>query len=127
MLDIARRLPADYKPPNRHIVSGPLLETLYNENWKENMSSLLKGSREFGVSVFGDGATIVKVPMINVLAASPNNSEATLDIIDCSDHCAAGEFMRQAYTYHVNFLTAFLSVIISISQGRRKTHPTLLE
>ena len=94
VLDIARRLPADYKPPGRKKVSGPLLDTLYSENWKDNVSTLLKGSRDFGVSIFGDGATIVKVPMINVLAASPNNPEAMLDIIDCTNHCAAGEFLQ---------------------------------
>ncbi len=89
VLEIARTLPANYKPPGRHKISGMLLNTLYDENWKSNMSSLLKESRDFGLAVFGDGATIVKTPLINFLVAGVNNNFAQLDIVDCTEHCAA--------------------------------------
>ena len=93
VLEIARRLPLDYIPPGRHTISGKLLDGLYSQNWKDNMSSLLNDARKYGVSVFGDGATIVKMPLINLLAASPGNPFAMLDILDCSGHCATGMFL----------------------------------
>ncbi len=44
----------------------------------------------FGVTLFGDGATIKTVPLLNVLAAGVNNPFALLDIVDCTNHLAQG-------------------------------------
>ena len=90
ILDIARTLPPNYKPPNRNQISGTFLDHLYDTNWKDAMATLLKESRDFGVTVFGDGATIVRNPLVNILAAGVNNPVAMLDIVDCSGHCAEG-------------------------------------
>jgi hypothetical protein len=38
----------------------------------------------FGLGVFGDGATIVKTPMMNVLACSAGNPHCVLQVVDCS-------------------------------------------
>ena len=53
---------------------------------------LLSESKLFGMSIFGDGATITNVPLINILilAMSPNNLFALLDIVDCTDQMAKG-------------------------------------
>jgi hypothetical protein len=40
--------------------------------------------------VFGDGATIKTVPLVNVLAACVNNPFALLEIADCTAHLAEG-------------------------------------
>ncbi len=40
----------------------------------------------FGLTIYGDGATIKSVPLINILAARPNNPFALLDIVDCTTH-----------------------------------------
>ncbi len=40
------------------------------------------------MSVFGDGATITNVPLINILAASSNNPFGLLEIVDCTDQMA---------------------------------------
>lgn len=90
VLDIARRLPPNYKPPSAHIVGGVLLSKLYDVNWNLETASLLADAHTFGISVYGDGATIKTVPMINALGAGVNNSFAMLDVFDCTDHCAEG-------------------------------------
>ena len=54
------------------------------------MCSLLSKLEIFGVSVFGDGAMIKSILLINILAASPNNPFALLDIVDCTAHLAEG-------------------------------------
>jgi hypothetical protein len=71
-------------------MSGPLLAMLYNTNKEEILKNLLLESKIFGVTIFGDGATITNVPLINILAASPNNLFALLEIVDCTDQMAKG-------------------------------------
>ncbi len=43
-----------------------------------------------GLIIYGDGATIDKRPMINVMMASVHNLQALCDVIVCSDHMADG-------------------------------------
>jgi hypothetical protein len=54
------------------------------------MTALLSEAKIYGVTVFGDGATIKSVPLVNILAAGVNNPFALLDIVDCTKHCALG-------------------------------------
>jgi hypothetical protein len=54
------------------------------------MRSLLKVSKVFDIALFGDGATILRVPMVFFLGSSPNNPFALLDIVDCTSEMAKG-------------------------------------
>ena len=111
MLDIARRLPPTYKPPTRYHVGGKLLDKLYDVNWMQETSSLLKDSHTFGASLCGDGATQKTVPMINCLGAAVHNSFAMLDVFDCTDHCARGGKKDAAYISEL-----FLGVIAKLEE-----------
>jgi hypothetical protein len=71
-------------------MSGPLLDVLYNTNKEEMIKNLLLESKIFGVTIFGYGATITNVPLINNLAVSPNNPFALLEVVDCTDQMAKG-------------------------------------
>jgi hypothetical protein len=71
-------------------MSGPLLDGLYISKYDEMMRTLLLGSRIFGVTMYGDGATITNIPLINMLVAGPNNPSALLEIVDCSIQMAVG-------------------------------------
>ncbi len=71
-------------------MGGPLLDVLYDTNKEEMIKNLLLESKTFGVTIFGDGATVTNVPLINILAASPNNPFALLEIVDCTDQMAKG-------------------------------------
>mmetsp|Transcript_4529 Transcript_4529/g.9435 ORF Transcript_4529/g.9435 Transcript_4529/m.9435 type:complete len:217 (-) Transcript_4529:1547-2197(-) len=44
----------------------------------------------FGLTAMGDGATICKYPLTNVLFAGGYEHQALIDVIDSSDHMAAG-------------------------------------
>jgi len=90
VLDIARRLPPSYTPPGRFKMGGPLLTKLYDINWSKETHTLLKEALIYGISLFGDGATIKTVPMLNALGAGVHNSFAMLDVFDCTSHCATG-------------------------------------
>ena len=68
------------------MVSGRLLDLLYETSFKEMMTTLLLEVDVFGLTIYGDGATIKSVPLIIILAAGPNNPFALLDIVDCTTH-----------------------------------------
>jgi hypothetical protein len=71
-------------------MAGPLLDNIYQSTYDEQMRSLLKESKVFGIALFGIGATIQKVPMMIFLGSSPNNPFALLDIVDCTSEMAKG-------------------------------------
>ena len=52
----------------------------------------------FGMTIYGDGATIVKVPMINILTSFIGNPNCIVDVIDCSEHMSVGE-KRMHFTF----------------------------
>ena len=44
----------------------------------------------FAVTLFGYGATIKTVPMVNAIGAGVQNKFSMLDVFDCLDHCSNG-------------------------------------
>jgi hypothetical protein len=71
-------------------MAGPLLDNIYQSTYDEQMRSLLKESKVFGIALFDNGGTIQKVPMMIFLGSSPNNPFALLDIVDCTSEMAKG-------------------------------------
>jgi hypothetical protein len=61
---------------------------LYDTNKEEMIKNLLLESNIFGVTIFGDGATITNIPLMDILDKSPNNLFALLEIVDCIDQMA---------------------------------------
>jgi hypothetical protein len=66
-------------------MSGDLLDYLCDQ-----MTKLMMNVDVFGIGIFGDGATIVKVPMMKILASLAGNPSCVLDVVDCTDHVADG-------------------------------------
>ncbi len=71
-------------------LAGPLLDDIYQSTYDEQMSSLLKESKVFGIALFGNGTTIQKSPMMIFLGSSPNIPFALLVIVDCTSEMAKG-------------------------------------
>ena len=82
----ARATNHKYVPPTRYQVAGCFLDANFAAYQKDSLDSLLADVDTYGVSLFGDGATIVKTPMINILASSPTNPSCVLDVVDCTNH-----------------------------------------
>jgi len=114
LFEVGRNLGANYKPPDRQVVSGRMMDSLFMTARDEQLHSLRREADHFGISIFGDGATIRKIPLINILAASPNNAFALLDIVDCSSHLAAGGKKDAPYISNM-----ILPLIKMIDQGGR--------
>jgi hypothetical protein len=96
VIKVAKAL-GEYKPPQQDKIAGKYLNTFYDMNWKAQMKNLLSEGNIFGVTVFGNGATIKSVPLLNVLAAGVNNPFALLDIVDCTNHVAKGGLKDASY------------------------------
>jgi hypothetical protein len=86
----AKKLGPHYSAPNRNDISRKYLDALYIAHWKQQMNILLLEARVFGITVFGDSATIKTVPLVNVLASCINNLFALLEIANCTGHLAKG-------------------------------------
>ena len=65
------------------------------------MKIIISEGNTFGITVYGDGATIKGIPLINVLAAGVNNPFALLDIADCTDHLAKGGMKNASYIANI--------------------------
>jgi hypothetical protein len=90
LIQSARHIPQKYTPPYREKMAGTLLDDIHQSTYDKQMRSLLKESKLFGIALFGNGAIILKVPMMIFLGSSPNNPFALLDIVDCTSEMAKG-------------------------------------
>jgi hypothetical protein len=91
VLTLARQVGESYKPPGRNEVGGTLLESNYSTHKDTQMATLASDLEVYGVALYGDGATIKKMPLVNVLASGAHNTAAVLEIHDCSGHCSQGK------------------------------------
>ena len=73
--------------PSKKKIGGELLNINF-ENIKEiNKTNLLKEAVVFGVVIMGDGATIHRMPLLNILAMSGTTPPLTIGILDWEEGC----------------------------------------
>lgn len=109
VIEGAKHIPNSYKPPSRQLVAGPLLDTNHTTISDKIDEQLLQESEVFGLTIFGDGATILRTPFINILAAGVHNEAGLLDIADCTGHMAKGfkkdaEYIAKLFIPHMERL-----------------------
>ncbi len=97
VLILAKMVSTAYLPPNRKAISNELLEISYEKKMEDTQKSLLKEADVFGLSFYGDSATIGKLPLTNLMASGVEEHSAVLDIVDSSDHMAAGGIKDGTY------------------------------
>ena len=71
------------------------------------MDSLHKEARLFGLSFYGDGATVCKMSLINIMASGVHERSAVLDIVDTTQHLSEGgikdaEYIANLFVDHIN-------------------------
>lgn len=86
VLSLAKCASTKYVPPGRNRVAGDLLDLNYKIYTQGMMEKLMKEANVYGLSFFGDGATIRKSPLINILASSVHLPVGCLRIVDCTGH-----------------------------------------
>jgi hypothetical protein len=87
---LARGVGAAYRPPGRNQVATELLDLNYDSYLRRNEVLLKKEVDIFGLSYYGDGATVKKKPLINILASGAYLHTAVLEIVDCTLHMERG-------------------------------------
>jgi hypothetical protein len=93
ILKLARLVPKSYHPPPRKLLSNELLELSYQNRIERYMKDLLVDADVYGLSLFGDGATVHGMPLMNILAAGVGEPCAVLAIIDCKFLCGVLLFL----------------------------------
>ena len=90
ILKAARLVGDDFNPPSRNSVGGDLLNKNYKTYKEQNKTLLLKEARVFGIAWMGDGATIARMPLVNVLAMCAAVPPVVISINDCTGHMSKG-------------------------------------
>ncbi len=58
--------------------------------YNKNISKLLQDAEVFGLWWLGDGATIKRMPLFNILVLCGNVPSAVVSIVDCTTHMSDG-------------------------------------
>ena len=97
LISVCRLLGDKFVPPNAHKIGGALLDLNFKMTYERNKEELLKEAGTFGLAFMGDGATIHRMPLMNILCMSGTTSPMTVGIIDCTAHMAEGGKKDAAY------------------------------
>ena len=90
ILKLSKLVPGNYSPPNRRAIANELLDLNYIKRMEKYKASLNLDGDIFGLSMFGDGATVKKMPLMNILASGAHEPIAVMDIVDCTGHLEKG-------------------------------------
>ena len=106
VLTYAKQAPKNYTPPNRNLVAGTLLDLNYDIYKNQTIEMLLKDADVYGITFFGDGATVRKSPLINILASLVHERAGCLSIVDCTGHLQAdgrknAEYISSLFLPHI--------------------------
>jgi hypothetical protein len=83
ILKLARLVPSSYRPPNRRLLSNDLLRISYESRLDKYIRDLDVDAEVYGLTLFGDGATVHGMPLMNILASGVGEPSAVLAIVDC--------------------------------------------
>lgn len=86
LLKKARTVGDDFTPPSQNSIPGNLLDKNYQFYNEQNKSILLKEAKVFGITWMGDGATIKRMALVNVLAMCADVPPIMISIKECTGH-----------------------------------------
>ena len=107
VLRLAKAVPTQYNPPSRNQVAGELLDLNYSQNLKQSKELLVKDINIYGLTYYGDGATVKRMPLINILASGVHNLVAVLEIVNTTSQCEEGgkkdaRFIASLFRPHID-------------------------
>ena len=101
MVNCARHLPTSYNPPSPYEIGSIILNKIYDNNFSKIFKRLTTYATVYGVSLFGDGATIMTYLLVNVLGAGVYRPYVVLDIVNFTGHFKGGK--KKDAPYITNF------------------------
>ena len=97
MIKLARNVGSNFITPSRHHIGTDLLKLNYDMYVARTKQELLNQTDTYGLTLYGDGVTVKKMPLINILCAGVNNPAAVLEIVNCSSHLQTGKKKDASY------------------------------
>jgi hypothetical protein len=89
ILKLACMVNSTYRPPNRNFLSNELLDVSYKNRLSSYMTALETAldvdADVYGLLLFGDGATVHGMPLMNILGNGIGEPSAILAIVNLSD------------------------------------------
>ena len=67
LISVCRLLGGKFVPPNANKIGGALLDLNFKMTYERNKEELLKEAGTFGLVFMGNGATIHRMPLMNIL------------------------------------------------------------
>ena len=64
---MSRNVLKTYIHPNIKIITKEVLDVIHEQNTKRNLAMIKKEAAIFGLLFLGDGATILRCPLLNIL------------------------------------------------------------
>jgi Protein of unknown function (DUF 659) len=92
-----RLVPSKYTFPSSKSIRTTHLDVQYDAQQDETYSLLGTHADVFGITIFGDGATVRKMPLVNILASGAFCPAGLLEISDASSHMAKGGIKNAEY------------------------------
>ena len=90
VLKLARSAPSSFKPPGRKAIGGVFLDKSADNLRKDGNMALKEHAADYGWACSSDGATIRRVPLVNILGFLPFVLPPLLALVDCSGHMSTG-------------------------------------
>ena len=92
------------------------MDVIHDHNMESNLSLIEKESGIFGFLFRGDGATISRVPLLDILVSGKNIPVAVLELVDCQGHLAYcgtknATFLCNRFLDHFNRIDPHKSII----------------
>ena len=86
VLDLEITVSKSSQPLNRNMISKDILDVIHDQNMERNLSLIKKESDIFGFLFLGDGATIFRIPLLEILISGKELLVAILWLVDFRVH-----------------------------------------
>jgi hypothetical protein len=109
VIKIAKAVSTSYTTPSRQEVGDGLLKLNYDARQRSIVAKLRIDKEIFGLTLLGDGATVHKMPFINMLGSGVHLPAGVLEIVDCTSHLETGGkkdavYITSKFTKHLEML-----------------------
>ena len=91
LIDYAHSVPKNYNLPSRYSVSNSLLNRLYSKYVSDHMKKLKMNEVYYGLSILGNGATIHKKSLFNILVSGAFCPTYVSRVYDCTKDLEVGQ------------------------------------
>ena len=90
LIKVARLCGEEFVCPDRRKIGGELLDLNFETRYNANKEALLKEAKIFGLAFLGDGATVKRMALMNILGMCADTPPITVSIQDCTKHMQDG-------------------------------------